>query len=468
MKDTNIDDIIKTRVGKTPLVRAHKLEKELGISKIYLKLEGNNLSGHRDDRLAYLIIRDAIYRGKRTICMATYGNVGGSLAYLAKYYDVKCVLYVPNKSDITRKDVLENTDESVKIVEYKNTYEECVFESRRISKEKGWYDANRGLENNMMDMYAYSYLAREINGQLKEKIDTIFIETSNGASVSGMHLGFKSLWVDEEIETLPAIYAASTAHGNAIVESYTHGRREIMTLNQKDVEISDYNKNVINTECFNGQDALNAIYDTSGKDVGISDTELKEYSERFKKLEKISFGISNFYPVAAFMKEAENGNISDGNHVIIMDDGTVELDIRELKKEKLKISYREFLTKLDDWLIQFTDPSDEMSEAVENAFDEGFVLGAYYRNILSGVAVVVRSGFDTFFPKYHLAYIAIKRDIKGRGIATQLINRVIDYTNGDFSLHVDVNNPRAIKLYEKMGLRKKYYRMIYKGEVHNQ
>jgi len=100
-----------------------------------------------------------------------------------------------------------------------------------------------------------------------------------------------------------------------------------------------------------------------------------------------------------------------------------------------------------------------------NAFNHGYVLGAFYQGMLAGIAIVSRSRFDTFFPRYHLSYIATRQDTKGRGIATELLQQVIDLTRGDLSLHVETDNERAIKLYEKMGLRKKYYRMMYQGEV---
>ena len=73
------DEIFKQRIGRTPLVRARGLEKELGLEKIYLKLEGNNPTGHRVDRLAYLLIRDALSRGTQTLCLAGYGAIAGSL-----------------------------------------------------------------------------------------------------------------------------------------------------------------------------------------------------------------------------------------------------------------------------------------------------------------------------------------------------------------------------------------------------
>jgi threonine synthase len=437
----------------------------VGISKIFLKLEGNNPSGHREDRLAHLLIRDALSRGKNTICMGTYGTVGGSLSYLTQFYDVNCIFYVPNKKKILRKKLLTPLTPNVEIIEFGRTYEDCVLESRRVSEENGWYNANPGLANNVMNMYAFSYIAKELCDQIGEKIDTVFCPTGNGSSISGLHLGFKELWVDEEIDNLPKIVAVSTDHGNAIIESYKQESKNILTLNKNDIQESKYNRNMINWKCFNGQDALNAIYDTKGWAIGITDEELLSYYSSFKKIEKIKLTKSNSFPIGAIQKSIKENRISDGNHIIILPDGKIDIELREMDKNDLKMSYDEFISKLDKWLIRFSDPIEEIKEAVEDAFNNGFVICAYDRGLLVGIVIVSTSKYDVFFPKYHLSYIATKSDIRGRGIATQLIQKVIELTNGKFSLHVETDNKRAIKLYEKMGLKKKYYRMFFIDEV---
>ena len=458
---------VKRRIGKTPLIRARNLEKELGISNIYLKLEGNNPSGERSDRLAYLIIKDALSRGKRTICLGTYGTMGASLAFLSQNFDINLVLYVPDKSTLLRAELLDEAP-NIRIIEHGATYEDTVEKSRTEAEKHGWYNANPGLQNNFLDLFAFSYIGREICEYLSDECpDTVFCQMGNGASVSGLHLGFKQMWMEDKLQRLPHLYGISTSEGNAIVESFKKRSDEILELDAERIASNrtEYNADLINARCYNGQDALNSIYATDGMVMGIDDDELVESAERFAELEDIDFKVANSYPLAAFFHEADAGNLSNGTHVIVLNDGKVDLNIRMLEKDDLSISYRKFLMKLDDWLIEFSDPLEEMEEAVENAFNHGFVLGAFFQGMLAGIAIVSRTRFDTFFPQYHLSYIATKKDIKGRGIATELLQQVIDRTKGDLSLHVETENERAIKLYEKMGLRKKYYRMMYEGEV---
>ena len=46
--------------GQTPLLRAKNLEKHLGIDAIYLKLEGSNPTGHKNDRIAESLVQFAL------------------------------------------------------------------------------------------------------------------------------------------------------------------------------------------------------------------------------------------------------------------------------------------------------------------------------------------------------------------------------------------------------------------------
>lgn len=457
------DDTLKYRVGRTPLLRAKGIEKDLGIRKVFLKLEGANPSKHREDRLAYLFIRDAQARGKNTICIGSYGTVGGSLSQLLKYYDMELVLFVPKRSKILReKEVL---GPHVKIIEHGRTYEDCVEKSREAARENGWYDANPGLDNSVLEQYAFSYLANEINGRMEGPIDTVFAQTSNGSAVAGLHMGFKKLWVDEVASRVPRIYAVSTSHGNSIVESYNRNIREMVQLQPSDILENRLNRNLVNLNAYNGQEALNAVYDTGGRVIGISNDELMETARWMKKVENIRFNTPNIFPVAAFIKEAREGQLSDGNHVIILNDGRLDLVVERVTMDTLPIPYETFVMTLDDWLIEFSDPREEIDDALRGALEEGFVFVAFHQDRMVGIVVVSHSRYEKFFPKYHLSYIATAKHIKGRGIATQLFDHVIEATKGDFSLHVEIDNKRAIKLYEKMGLRRKYYRMFYVGDV---
>lgn len=452
-------DSVKRYVGKTPLIRAKNLEEYLGVSKIYIKLEGNNPSGYLEDRLAYLMIRDALKKGKTTICMGVKGRVMYSLAYLSRYFDIKCVFYIPIKSRFSKKSTMEEI-ENIELIEYGRTNYECLLKSNEVSEKENWYNANIGKENNILYSYTFSYLAKEINNQLQEQIDSVFCQTGQGSSISGLYWGFKQLWIDEEIQGLPSLYACTAAE-NSIVDSFNVNSKDIIISESK--SSSKYGKMIFEGLKHNAQESLNAIYDTKGKAIGIGDKDLSSIKRKVQELENIKLSSGNALPIAAFFRLAKEKKLRDGVHVIILKDGKVELDVSRVEKDELPIPYSEFVTLLHTWLIEYTDPKFEINEALEKAFKDGHVLCAYQNGDLVGITVMIRTGFEEFFPKFHLGYIATKRDIKGRGIGTQLLQKAVEVTGGHLSLHVDTKNKNAVKLYEKMGFKSKYYRMIYEG-----
>ncbi|MFW5782563.1 MAG: GNAT family N-acetyltransferase, partial [Candidatus Muiribacteriaceae bacterium] len=103
-------------------------------------------------------------------------------------------------------------------------------------------------------------------------------------------------------------------------------------------------------------------------------------------------------------------------------------------------------------------------EAVEKAFRDGFVIAAFTENVISGIAVVCRMSMRKVLPEFHLVYIGADIKKGSKGIGSYLMKKIIKLTNGDFSLHVDLDNKKAIRVYEKMGLKKSYIRMIYSNE----
>lgn len=443
---------LKRYVGKTPLLRAKNLEQYLGVPEIYMKLEGNNPSGYLEDRLAYLMLRDAVEKEKTTICMGTKIRIMYSLAFLSRYFNINCVFYVTKLNRHKRE--YFNKFNNVKVVEYGRTTQDCLMKSNEDAERENWYNGNIGKENDILYNYTYSYLAKEINSQLGSKLDSVFCQTGQGSSIIGLYWGFKQLWIDEEISTMPKLFACTSSKSLAYKLFADINNRD----NKGNIAAANFSESM-----YNLQEFANAILNSKGDVIGLNDEELTAAKKKVQELENIKLSSANALPLAALFRKAEEGKIKKGVHVIILKDGRVELDISNVGKNELPLKYIEFVNLLHVWLNEYTDPVFEINEALEKAFEDGHVLCAYQNGELVGITVLIKTGFEQFFPRYHLAYIATKKDIKGRGIGTQLLKKAVEITGGHLSLHVDTKNANAVKLYEKIGFKKKYFRMIYEG-----
>lgn len=407
--------LIEKRVGKTPLVRAKNLEKKLGVKNIYLKLEGNNPSGYRIDRLTYILINDALRINKNTICLSIGENFAKSLSFLSQFYNMNCVFVVASSEKYKSNELFDKPN--IEFIEFGNTSEERVEHVIKLCLKNGWYNANPGMNNSMISSIAYSKVAEELHSKIKGEVDSVYLQSKYGYSLGGLDLGFRQLWIDTSLKKIPIL-----------------------------------------NSCTN--DIKNLVNDTVGKLIELTDEEVYYYVSEFEKIENIKLTAKNGYSIAGFMKEAERKRISNGNHVILLNDGRIDIDVRQVTKED-RVDGNEIISTVNKWLNEFTDPMCEIEEAYANAVQKGFVIAAFNNNEICGIGIVVDFGFQHFASKYHLAYIATNDKIEGSGIATMILNEAVELSEGNISLHVERTNLGAIKLYEKMGFKDYYSRMIH-------
>lgn len=98
-------DDIEALVGETPLVGLTHLSPSPDV-KIWAKLEGQNPTGSVKDRIARLMIEDAISSGElteeRILIEPTSGNTGISLAFLARRRGLRLVCVMPETASAER------------------------------------------------------------------------------------------------------------------------------------------------------------------------------------------------------------------------------------------------------------------------------------------------------------------------------------------------------------------------------
>lgn len=89
---------------------------------------------------------------------------------------------------------------------------------------------------------------------------------------------------------------------------------------------------------------------------------------------------------------------------------------------------------------------------------DGFILIAHEKDQIVGAVIINHTNMGGFIPEHILVYIAVQEDFRGQGLGKELMERIIDATEGDIALHVEPDNP-AKYLYEKYGFTNKYLEM---------
>lgn len=440
--------------GKTPLMRAKNLEKILDVGEIYLKLEGANPSHHKYDRIAEVMVRDCTMKGYDTLL------TDGALDYIS------AVLFFAARSELNVRIARfrgekwkESTFSGEEFISFSNRPSEKAQVIDAYCREHKIYNASNGYHNKNLSVIPLQKIGEEIVDRLGEEITTVFTQLSYGYTVSALHNGFMDKWVSGELQMTPKIYSCTIPKGNFIFDDFRKSYA-LADLENYKVSVNKYTRDLFTGDSFLLEETLQAIYDTQGNLLSVDEALLKESVQLLKKQENILLSTEEGYPFAGFYKMAKDGKLEKGKHVIVLNDGRSDLTMIRIRD--FETYSRDTLgSYIEEWLQSYKDPIEETLDALDHGVKDGYILLALRNNVPQGICLVVHTGFENFIPTYHLAYIATKEGNKGRGIATTLISEMLELTGGNMSLHVDLPNKRARKLYEKLGFKAKYYRMIH-------
>lgn len=445
--------------GRTPLFRAKNIEELFDIGEIYLKLEGANPYGNKYDRIAEHLIRDTELKNKKGVLVDGTKEYIQSIVNFAALKNVKVMIPVFEHESFKRKhwahlDLIDLSKEPV--LDHKNWM-------INYSLENNLYNAYNGYSNKNVSMLALEQIGEELYAKFSDQIDTIFVQLDYDYTLAGIYNSFSRKYVSGECEKTPAIISCTIPSGNIIYKKYLESSCNIDDLEEYTVVANKYTKNMLidNSEVL--QESLDAVYDTRGKIVSIDEATLITSANILRIKEGIHVSTKETYSFAGLYQMALQGKLKTGKHIVILNDGKSEVNILRITDTK-EYSIQQLIKFVDDFLQQYSDSEMEIKNAIENALEKGQVFLAHRNGEVQGIAIVVNTGFNYFIPTYHLGYIGTKEGNKGRGIASKLIDEVISFSKGNISLHVDLTNKRAKKLYEKIGFKHCYNRMIYQND----
>lgn len=106
-------------------------------------------------------------------------------------------------------------------------------------------------------------------------------------------------------------------------------------------------------------------------------------------------------------------------------------------------------------------PMEVIREDLHYCIKNGFIQVAYSGTRLVGVVAVV---YTPFFRMHHVAYLAVAKFYRHRGIGKTLMNAAIKKAGGPISLNVDPDNENAFNFYRHIGFKLEKHRLVYSGK----
>jgi threonine synthase len=173
--------------GDTPLVRASRLEPEIGCQELYFKLEGCNPTGSFKDRGMVVAIAKAIEEGSRCVMCASTGNTSASAAAYAANRGLDSVIMVP-KGNIALGKLAQAIVYGARIVAIDGSFDRALEIVIDLTSKHPVTLVN---SINPYRLQGQKTAAFEVADLLGDAPDILAIPVGNAGNISAYWMGFK-------------------------------------------------------------------------------------------------------------------------------------------------------------------------------------------------------------------------------------------------------------------------------------
>jgi threonine synthase len=210
--------------GFTPLVRAQRLERELGIGELWLKLDTANPTHSFKDRVVAVACAKALELGSTTLACSSTGNLANAVAARAAAEGIDAVVLVP--ADLEREKLIATAVYGAKIYAVQGSYDDCSRLSVELSFELDWSFVNVNLRSYYAE--GSKTLGFEIAEQLGWTLpDVVVAPIASGAMFSKVHQGFSELLELGLVEGTTPRLIGGQAEGCAPVATAFHAGEKV-------------------------------------------------------------------------------------------------------------------------------------------------------------------------------------------------------------------------------------------------
>ncbi len=314
------ESITPLQIGGTPLYKANRLEKLLNIKNVYIKDEGRNPTASFKDRATAIGVAKAIELKKDIMCAASTGNAASSLSGFAACMGIKNYIFVPKNIPEAKLTQLLVFGSDVILVDgdYDVAFGFCLEAVNHFD----WY--NRSCAINPYLAEGKKTAAFEICEQLNFKVpDKVIMSVGDGCSISSVWKGFKEFYELGLIDRLPNMVSVQAEGANPVNRTYRNGTRAFNYI--PPVTIADSISVGIPR---NGYKALNALEESNGIAIDVSDEEILSAITTLARQTGIfgePAGVTSF---AGLKKLVELDQIREDETVIIVVSGSGLKDIK--------------------------------------------------------------------------------------------------------------------------------------------
>ncbi len=203
--------------GGTPLLHARRLGPELGLDRLYLKVEGANPTGSFKDRGMVLAVNRALANGARAVICASTGNTSASAAAYAAAAGLACVVVLPAGA-VARGKLAQAIAAGARLVPIDGNFDAALEAVRRIGEEGEAVVVNSINPDRLLGQQTVAF---EIVDDLGATPDSVALPVGNAGNITAAWAGFSRIGARPRMLGFQADGAAPIVRGAPVADPRT-------------------------------------------------------------------------------------------------------------------------------------------------------------------------------------------------------------------------------------------------------
>ncbi len=307
------DPTVGLHVGSTPLVRADRLARVLGVSELYIKNDAVNYPTLSfKDRVVAVALSKAVELGFQTVGCASTGNLANSVAANAATVGLDAYVLIPD--GLEQGKVLGATIYGAKVIAIEGSYDHVNRLCSQIAFQFGW-----GFVNvNLRPFYAEG--SKSVGFEIAEDLgwrapDHVIAPMAGGSLIGKIHKAFKELErigvIDGPVKT--KMHGAQATGCNPISAMVKSGAKKVKPV-RNPVTIA---KSLAIGDPADGFFASQLIRETGGWSDDVDDEAIIDGMRLLAETEGIWTETAGGVTVAVTQKLIEQGRIDRDESIVI-------------------------------------------------------------------------------------------------------------------------------------------------------
>lgn len=257
-------NIVSLCEGNTPLV---PLKGRNGSLRLYLKNESVNPTWSYKDRANTISISMARQFGFENVATVSTGNHGNSAAAYAASAGLRCVIFCHQDAPELQLRLMRWYGAQA----FRGGLQDELL--RRLVERGGWFPATiacpRGGCANPYGIEGFKTIAFEVFEQMGRRVpDRVFVPVGSGDGLHGIWKGFVELRQIGAVDRVPRMYACQATGADPYVRAFRARAARLTALESaQTIALSIAEK-------IGGERALQAVYDSGGEAIAVSDEQI--------------------------------------------------------------------------------------------------------------------------------------------------------------------------------------------------